>query len=180
MLIYGWGPGKAPAGWVWRWSGAAREGVGRLPSVWSACATDSGLGRAARGSRELVSARLSLCFNADWLLERSSNFQSSLSIKSVSFLLGQWKWDFEAARGLSPWATLSAQEPQLSWVSAICYVQNPVDRGNTTCFWTRQCDSNRVPLNSSHRNGFLNAVTFIDEKGRGRKWKEEGEDEEKH
>lgn len=38
MLIYGRDPGKAPAGWEWRWRGAAFEDVGRLLTVWSAYA----------------------------------------------------------------------------------------------------------------------------------------------
>lgn len=64
MLIYGWAPGKAPAGWEWRWRGAAFEDVGRLLPVWSAYAQAGAV--AQRGSvelprsRELASARLSL------------------------------------------------------------------------------------------------------------------------
>ena len=73
--------------------GPAFEDVWRLLPVWSAYAQ---AGEAARRglmelpwSRELASATLSLCFSADWVLERSGNFQSSLSIKSVSFPQGE-------------------------------------------------------------------------------------------
>lgn len=64
MLIYGGGAGKAPAGWEWRWRGAAREDVERLLSVWSARAADSAAesragpscaGRQGAGLRQAVS-----------------------------------------------------------------------------------------------------------------------------
>lgn len=50
MLIYGWDPGKAAAGWEWRWRGAASEDVGRLLPVWSAYAQAGALRSVAQPS----------------------------------------------------------------------------------------------------------------------------------
>lgn len=83
MSICGWAPGKAPAGWESGCRGAVggrREAPFRRVGICHRLRGCARLGRAARWGTELASARLSVCFSAGCLLERSSSFQSSLSI----------------------------------------------------------------------------------------------------